>query len=104
MHAILREATYATDTPVHESREFKEFQALHARQPGYVGSYVIDAGDGRLFTVTLWESPTHAAAARAVLEPVVRRVLHPLMSAPSRLLATGPVVRHYAAGATGAPV
>ena len=34
MHAILREATYATDTPVHESREFKEFQALHARQPG----------------------------------------------------------------------
>ena len=104
MHAILREATYATDTPVHESREFKEFQALHARQPGYVGSYVIDAGDGRLFTVTLWESPTHAAAARAVLEPVVRRVLHPLMNAPSRLLATGPVVRHYAAGATGAPV
>jgi heme-degrading monooxygenase HmoA len=69
VHAILREATYATDTPVHESREFKEFQALHARQPGFAGSYVIDAGDGRLFTVTLWESSTHAAAARAVLEP-----------------------------------
>jgi hypothetical protein len=54
--------------------------------------------------VTLWESATHAAAARAVLEPVVRRVLHPLMNAPSRLLATGPVVIHDAADATAAPV
>ena len=92
MHAVIREATYATDSPAHESPQFKEFQALHARQPGYEGTFVIDAGDGQMFTVTLWKTAQHAAAARVVLEPVVRRVLHPLMTVPSRLLGTGPVV------------
>jgi hypothetical protein len=77
---------------VHESPQFKEFQALHARQPGYEGSFVIDAGDCCMFSLTLWQTAHHAAAARVVLEPVVRRALNPLMTAPSRLLGTGPVV------------
>lgn len=92
MHAVIREATYASGSPMHESPQFKEFQALHARQPGYAGTFVIDAGDGRMFTVTLWQTSQHAVAARVVLEPVVRRVLNPLMIVPSRLLGGGPVV------------
>ena len=92
MHAVIREAPYATDNPVHDSPQFKEFQALRARQPGYEGTFVIDAGDGRTFTVTLWQTAQHAIAVRVVVEPVVRRVLNPLMIAPSRLLGVGPVV------------
>ena len=38
MHAILREASYETDTPAYTSPQFKEFQDLHARQPGYAGT------------------------------------------------------------------
>jgi hypothetical protein len=92
MHAVIREATCASGSPMHESPQFKEFQVLHARQPGYEGTFVIDAGDGRMFTVTLWHTAQHAVAARVVLEPLVRRVLNPLMIAPSRLLGVGPVV------------
>jgi hypothetical protein len=92
MHAVIREATYASGSPVHESPQFKEFQTLHARQPGYEGTFVIDAGDGRMFTVTLWQTAQHAVAARVVLEPIVRRILNPLMIAPSRLVGGGPVV------------
>ena len=92
MHAVIREATYESDRPLHESEQFKEIQTLHGRQPGYAGTFVIDAGDGVLFTVTLWETPQHATAARVVLEPAVRRLLHPVMAAPSRLLGAGPLV------------
>lgn len=92
MHAIIREATYVTDRPLQETAQFKELQSLHARQPGYAGTVGIDAGDGRLFTITMWQTASHAAAARAVLEPVVRSLLHPLMTVPSQLLGTGPVV------------
>jgi hypothetical protein len=77
---------------LHESEQFKEFQALHVRQPGYAGTFVIDAGDGLMFTVTMWQTPQQATAARVVLDPAVRRLLQPVMAAPSRLLGAGPIV------------
>jgi hypothetical protein len=69
-----------------------EFQVRHASQPGYQGNIVVDAGNGRVLTVTLWETQEHATAARSVLEPEVQRLLRPLMTAPSQVIGTGPVV------------
>jgi hypothetical protein len=92
MHAVIRETHYARDMPIAESREFQEFQELHAARPGYRGTIVVDSGNGRFLTLTLWEGEDEMNAAREALEPVVEKLLNPLMTAPSRLLATGPVV------------
>jgi hypothetical protein len=92
MHAVFREAKYAPDKPIHKSSEFQEFQAVHARQNGYQGTVVVEAGGGRYLTITLWETADDMASARETLGPVVQRLLDPLMTSPSQLLGTGPVV------------
>lgn len=92
MHAVIRETSYAPDKPIQESQEFQEFQALHARQSGYQGTVVVDVGDGRFLTLTLWQTAENMDAARKALGPIVQRLLDPLMTAPSQLLGTGPVV------------
>ncbi len=92
MHAVVRETRYPAEKPVHETNEFPEFEKIHSTQPGYHGSVVVNVGQGRFLTVTLWETEEEMAAARRTLEPIVERLLDPLMSAPSQLLGTGPVV------------
>lgn len=59
------------------SEQIAEFQAAHATQPGYRGSITVDAGNGQHLTITLWQSEPSAAAARAALESVVKRLLVP---------------------------
>ena len=92
MYAILRQTPYDTERLASAEEALAEFQAVHAAQPGYAGNIVVDAGDGQRFTVTMWESENDAAAARAVLEPHVRRLLQPLTVGPSQLLGVGEVV------------
>lgn len=92
MHAVVREATYGPDKPIYKTQEFHEFQELHARRRGYRGTVVVDAGDGRFLTLTLWETAEDMSAAREALGPVVQRLLDPLMTTPSRLVGTGQVV------------
>ena len=92
MHAVFRETTYAPDKPIHLSREFQEFQQAHARRPGYCGTVVADAGNGRFLTLTLWDTAEAMHSAREALGPVVERLLEPLMTSPSVLLGTGQVV------------
>jgi hypothetical protein len=92
MHAVFRETTYAAGRPIQDSPAFREFQAAHAQRRGYRGTLVTDVGGGRYLTVTLWETADDMAAAREALGPVVQRLLEPLMTAPSQLFGTGPVV------------
>ena len=92
MHAVFRETRYSPDASVVESDVYREFNRIHAAQPGYRGTMVIDAGDGRLLTVTLWETAEAMTAAREALGTVVARLLDPHMAAPAVLLGTGPVV------------
>ncbi|MDQ2875354.1 MAG: hypothetical protein M3Y33_11400 [Actinomycetota bacterium] len=68
-----------------------EFQDRHSSQPGYRGNIVVDAGDGRRLTLTIWETGNDAAAARSVLEPEVHRLLDPLLTRPSQLVGIGRV-------------
>jgi hypothetical protein len=46
----------------------------------------------RRLVLNLWDSEAHSAAALSVLGPEAARVLNPLMSKPSELIATGPVI------------
>jgi hypothetical protein len=91
VYAVVRETAYDLERLADASRELDEFQTLHAAQPGYQGNVVVDTSDGRRITVTLWASEAHSTAARRALEPEVRRLLAPLMSAPSRIVGVGPV-------------
>jgi heme-degrading monooxygenase HmoA len=92
MHAVVRETTYPPGGPLQERREFQQFQEAHAAQPGYRGTILVDAGDGRFITLTLWERADDMAAARTAMTPIVARLLDPLMTSPARLIATGEVV------------
>jgi hypothetical protein len=92
MYAVFREATYPAGKAIHETVEFREFQKLHARRPGYVGTVVVDAGGGRHLTVTLWRTVEDMNSAREALGPVVERTLNQMRVSPSTLLGTGKVV------------
>ena len=93
MFALVRETTYDPDKVSQGRAQLEEFLALRDRQPGFAGAVVVATGAGRTLTLALWESETHAEAARAVLEPAAQRLLAPLSIMPSRIIAQGPVLR-----------
>jgi hypothetical protein len=93
MFATVRETTFDPEKVRHGQAQMDEFFALRDRQPGFAGAVVVDAGDGRRLTLSLWESEAQAEAARAVLEPESQRLLDPLATVPGRFLARGPVLR-----------
>jgi hypothetical protein len=92
MYAIFRENTFDPAKLARGSKDMLEFQQLHSQQPGYSGTIVIDAGDGRQLSVNMWDTEEHANAALPTMVPVVRRLVEPLMAAPSRLIGAGSVV------------
>ena len=72
--------------------QLAEFNALHLGQPGFLGSLLVDAGDGATVLVNLWESEAHAVAGLQILGPYVERLVEPLFAKPSELLGAGEVV------------
>jgi hypothetical protein len=71
--------------------QLDEFQALHDRQPGALGTLVADAGNYRWITINLGDSQEHAAAALPGLIPYVQRLIEPQLARPSQLIAAGRV-------------
>jgi hypothetical protein len=92
MYAIIRENCFAVDSPLEQISEFQEFQKAHANVKGYIGSIVVEAGEGRYESITVWASNTDMNAAREALGPVVGRLLEPLMTRPSEVVGAGRVV------------
>lgn len=92
MYAIVRENTFDPAKLAQGATEMAEFQELHAQQPGYSGTLVIDTGDGRQLSINLWDTEEHAGAALPAMVPVVRRLVEPMMARPSRPIGAGPVV------------
>ena len=93
MFATVREVTYDPERLRQGQAQMEAFAALRARQPGYAGTLTVDAGGGRTFTLTLWESEAQAEAALAVLDPEAQRLMAPLWAAPMRVLGRGAVLR-----------
>jgi len=92
MYAIVRLNSYNPDKLAAAGDRLEQFDKLHASQPGYVGSVVVDLQAGRRLVLNLWESEEHSVAALSVLGPEVGQVLNPLMSKPSELVAVGTVL------------
>lgn len=92
MYAVFRETNYPLEIKLQETKEFKEFQDKHAKQPGYVGTIVTNVDEGRYLSITLWETKEDMDNARKALGQVVLELLNPIMTSPAKLLGTGPVV------------
>ncbi|MBA2449204.1 MAG: hypothetical protein H0V51_14385 [Chloroflexi bacterium] len=92
MFAMVREGTSDPEKMARGRGQAEEFQRIRAQQPGYRGSVTVDAGNGRVLIVTLWETQEQAQAARATLEPEAERLLGPLWTAPAQVIASGPVL------------
>jgi hypothetical protein len=97
MYAILRRYAYNPAKLAETKTALAEVQALHASQPGYAGSLVIDDGQ-HLTAVNLWESESAADAGREAIGSQVRRLLEPLMEGSSELIAAGEAVANDTGG------
>jgi hypothetical protein len=91
MYAVVRNNRYDPAKLAQGQAQLDEFQALHDRQPGALGTLIVDAGDHRWITINLWASQEQAMAALPGLVPEVQRLIEPLLAAPSELVAAGPV-------------
>lgn len=92
MHAIVRLNSNNPDKLATAGDRLKQFDKLHAAQPGYVGTVVVDLHEGHRLVLNLWESQEHSETALSILGPEVGRVLNPLMSKPSELIGAGTVL------------
>ena len=53
MYSVVRENFYDSGKLSRADKEVKEFQSIHAAQPGYCGNIVVDLGGGHMLIVTL---------------------------------------------------
>jgi len=91
MYATVRETTFEPEKLARGKGQVDEFWRIRAAQPGYRGALTVDAGDGRAFIVSLWDSSEQSEAAQAILDPESQRLMGPLRSAPPRILGRGEV-------------
>ncbi len=92
MYVVVRELRYDPAKLSSAAGQLAEFQQLHASQPGYLGSLTVEAGLGRRIVVNVWQTEAQAFAGREALEPAVRRLIEPLLTAPAALLGAGPLL------------
>jgi hypothetical protein len=92
MYAIVRDATYDPTRLAQGTAQLDEFDAIHASQPGYRGSIVVDVGHGRRLSVNVWEAAAAAQATLPTMVPEVERLVNPLLTEPATLVGEGPVV------------
>ena len=91
MFATVRQTTFDPEKLARGKDQVDEFWRLRAAQPGYRGGLTVDAGDGRAFIISLWETSEHSEVAQTVLEPESQRLMGPLRSEPARILCRGSV-------------
>jgi hypothetical protein len=92
MYAVLRMNSFDPDKLAASRGSLERFDKVHAAQPGYVGSVVVDLGEGRRFALNVWQSEEHSTAALSILGPEVGRLLTPLLASPSELIGVGTVI------------
>lgn len=92
MYAVVRKNTFDKDKLAQGRQQLDEFDAIHARQPGFLGTITVDCGDESVAVLNLWESEDHARAGLQVLIPAVQRLIVPLLATESVLIGQGQVI------------
>lgn len=93
MYAVVRVNTWDQAKRADAAADVAEFDHIHGQQPGFLGSLVVDLGEGRNAILNLWESEEQATTALPVVGPAVARLLEPLFAEPSQLVGTGQVIQ-----------
>jgi hypothetical protein len=93
MYAVVRVNTWDRAKQADAAADVADFDDIHGQQPGFLGSLVVELGEGRNAILNLWESEEHATAALPVVGPAVARLLEPLFAEPSQLVGTGDVIQ-----------
>jgi hypothetical protein len=88
MYAVVRINTFEPETLAAAEDDISAFNAVHAAQPGFLGSVAVDLQPGRQLVVNLWQSEEHAESGRLAVGPEAARFLNPTIR--SEFLGAGP--------------
>ena len=91
MFATIREAAFDPGKMARGKDHVDEFWRIRAEQPGYKGALTVDAGGGRAFIITLWETVEDGRTAQDILDAHAQRLMEPFQSGPTRVLGRGHV-------------
>jgi len=103
MQAVMRINTFDPSKLAAGQRQLEEFDAVHAAQPGFLGSVTIDLGSSRRFVLNLWETEKDRLSGLDALGPAVERLVNPLLTEPSQLIGVGRVIASDGIPATHGP-
>jgi len=87
MYTVIRRYQDVVDTTEVARRAVEEFAPLVRDQPGFQGYWVVDAGDGVLATITVFESEEAAVESNAAAATWVQENIPNLVPSPPRMTA-----------------
>ena len=85
MHTVIRRYQGVQDSPEVARRAVEEFAPQLRDQPGFQGYWAIDAGDGILATITVFETEEAAANSSAAAASWVQQNIAHLMPNPPQI-------------------
>lgn len=85
MHTVIRRYEGAGDSAEVARRATEEFGPMLSSRPGFQGYYVVDAGDGVLATITVFDSEEAAVATTSAAADWVRENLPELAELPPQV-------------------
>ena len=87
MHTVIRRYEGAGDSAEVARRATEEFGPMLAGRPGFQGYYVVDAGDGVLATITVFETEEAALESTTAARAWVAETLPELAANPPQVTA-----------------
>jgi heme-degrading monooxygenase HmoA len=87
MYTVIRRYEGADDSAEVVRRAVEEFAPMLRERPGFQGYYAVDAGDGVLATITVFETEEAAVESTSAAAAWVRENLPELASMPPQVTA-----------------
>jgi heme-degrading monooxygenase HmoA len=87
MYTVIRRYQDVADTTEVARRAVEEFAPLLRDQPGFQGYWVVDAGDGVLATISVFDSEEAAVNSNAAAATWVQENIPNLVPSPPRMTA-----------------
>jgi heme-degrading monooxygenase HmoA len=87
MYTVIRRYEGADDSAEVVRRAVEEFAPMLRERPGFQGYYAVDAGDGVLATITVFETEDAAVESTSAAAAWVRENLPELASMPPQVTA-----------------
>lgn len=85
MHTVIRRYEGADDSTEVARRAVEEFGPMLRERPGFQGYYVVDAGDGVLATITVFDTEEAAVETTAAAREWVRENIPELAEIPPQV-------------------